>query len=165
MSKKIWEEEVTRKAQTKDFAKILKQVLPLILRFYRKKQNYFANRVNVLTPVKRRVAGEELLPSIETVYETTPKRPKLQIATDEDDDDDVVEEEVKVFGRNNFVEKARPYLTPYIYNVRYLDRQYGIRREDDGRFMTDDSTLCVDDATNISLKGNHFKGTRGYGSY
>ena len=34
MSKQIREEDCTRKAQTKDVAKFLKQVLPLILRFY-----------------------------------------------------------------------------------------------------------------------------------
>ena len=43
MSNKIREEDVTRKAQTKDVAKFLKQVLPPHPTFLRKK-----NRVNVL---------------------------------------------------------------------------------------------------------------------
>jgi hypothetical protein len=47
--------------------------------------------------------GRELLPSsfLETVYETTPNRPKLDIEVDDDYDDDevnAVEQEVKEFG-------------------------------------------------------------------
>ena len=77
--------------------------------------------------MKGGVAGEELLPSIETVYETTPKRPKFEITTDEDDDDDVVEKEVNDFGRKNFGELGSPYLTPYLYNRRFLGRKYSIK--------------------------------------
>jgi len=39
--------------------------------------------------VKRSVALEEILPSIETVYETSPKRPKIEITVDDDDDGDI----------------------------------------------------------------------------
>ena len=94
-------------------------------------------------------------------------KPKFEITTDEDDDDDddddddVVEDEVKYFSRKHFGEIASPYLTPYLYNRRFLDRKLFIRREDDVRFMIGDSTLYVDDACDISLKGRHFKGTSG----
>ena len=43
----------------------------------------------------------------------------------------------------------RPYLKPYV-----------IRKEADGRFMTD-SILTVGNTTDISIKGRHFNGTRG----
>ena len=33
--------------------------------------------------------------------------------------------------------------------------------EDDGRFMVGDSILTVDDTSDISINGRHFKGTRG----
>jgi len=44
---------------------------------------------------------------------------------------------------NNFGEIASPYLSPYLYNRIFLDKQYGIRREDDGRFMIGESTLLT----------------------
>ena len=78
----------------------------------------------------------------------------------EGEDDNGVEEDVRDFGRNYFGELACPYITAYLYNRRFLDEQYGIRMED-GWFMIGDSTLCVDDTSDISIKGRHFKGTRG----
>ena len=100
------------------------------------------------------------------VYETTPKNPKFEIEVENDDnDDDPVEEEVKDIGRKNFSEIPSPYLTPYLYTRRFLDKQYRIRRKDDGRFFIGDSTLPVDDGSDISLKGKLFQVTRRYGSY
>ena len=60
----------------------------------------------------------------------------------------------------NFEEIASPYLKPYQFNARFLDKKYGIRRQDDGRFMIGDSVLSVDDTSDISINGRHFKGTR-----
>ena len=71
-----------------------------------------------------------------------------------------MDEDVIYFGRKNFGELASPFLTPYLYSRRFLDKQYGIRREDDGTFMIGDSTLSVDEARDISIKRSHFKGTR-----
>jgi len=48
-----------------------------------------------------------------------------------------------------------------MHNARFLDKQYGIRREDDGRFLIGDSILTVDDTSDICINGKHFKGTRG----
>jgi hypothetical protein len=111
--------------------------------------------------VKRRVVKPLPSTSFESVYESTPKRPKFEIEVEDDDNDDendAVEEEVKDFGRKNFGEIASPYLTSYVYNRQFLDKQYGIRR-DIGRFLICSSTLSVDDASDISLKGRHFKDT------
>ena len=58
-------------------------------------------------------------------------------------------------------EIACPYLNPYMHNARFLDKQYGIRREDPGRFMIGDSVLTVDDTSDISINGRHFERTRG----
>ena len=88
----------------------------------------------------------------ETVYESTPRNSKFEIDDDEVDDYGV-EEDVSDFGRKNFGKLASPYLTPYIYN-RFLDTQYGIRREKDGRYMIRYSTLSVDNTTEISIKGH-----------
>ena len=54
------------------------------------------------------------LPSIETVYETTPKRPKYEIQVDDDYGYDAVEVLVKEFCRKNFDEIVCPYLMPYL---------------------------------------------------
>jgi len=51
---------------------------------------------------------------------------------------DAAEEEVIDFGRMKFVEIASLYLTPYLYNRIFPDKQYGIRREDVGSFMIGD---------------------------
>ena len=73
------------------------------------------------------------------VEPATPRKPKFEIGEDD------IEEEVSDLGRKNFGELASAYLEPYLHNVRYLDKQYGIRREDEGRIMIGDSTLSVGD--------------------
>jgi hypothetical protein len=93
--------------------------------------------------VKRR----ESLPT--ATAEIAPKKQKFEI-------DDDVEDGVSDFG-----ELASPYLKPYQHNARFLDKQYGIRREDDVRFMIGDSVLTVDDTSDISI----LKGPDAYGSY
>ena len=112
----------------------MKQVLkePPVQRFER-----------IASPVKQRVV-ETLSPA---VAEITHKKPKLEIEDDE-------EEEVIDFG-----ELASPYLKPYLHNARFFDKQYRIRREDVSMFMIGGSVSTVDDTSDISLKGKHFKGT------
>ena len=54
MSKKIWKQDVTRKAQTKDVAKFLKQFLPpnpTLILIFRKKHKKFESRERT-PPVK-----------------------------------------------------------------------------------------------------------------
>ena len=111
LSGKLREEDVTRKAQLKDIVKFQKQVLPEppVRRFER-----------ITAPVKRR----EYLPT--AAAEIAPKKPKIET--------DDVEEEVSDLDSEKFGELASPYLKPYQYNARFLDKQYGIRRADDGRF-------------------------------
>ena len=55
---------------------------------------------------------------------------------------------------------ASPYPTPYFYNRRFIDKQYGIEREDDSSFMIGDFTLTVEVTSDISRE-EHFKGTCG----
>ena len=138
LSGKLREEDVTRKAQLKDIAKFMKQVLPEppVQRFER-----------ITPPVKRL----EYLPTAPA--EIAPKNPKFEF--------DDVEEDVSDSDSENFGERASPYLKTYQYNASFLDKLCGIRREADGRFMIGDSVLTVDDTSDISINGIHFKGTRG----
>ena len=62
-----------------------------------------------------------------------------------------MEEEVSDLGRQNFSELASPYLKPYLHTSRFLYKQNGIRKVDDGRFMIGDSALSVDDMCDISV--------------
>jgi hypothetical protein len=83
----------------------------------------------------------EFEPSPETVYESLPstsstprdvfyETPKwssaAEIQSGEDDDADgspKIEENVRIFRRVHFGKIASPYLTPYVYNKRFLDKQ------------------------------------------
>jgi hypothetical protein len=47
---------------------------------------------------------------------------------------------------------------PYLYN-RFLDKQYDVRREDDGRFLIG-SFHIVDNTSDTSTMGIYFKGLR-----
>jgi hypothetical protein len=55
-------------------------------------------------------------------------------------------------------EIASPYLTP---NTRFLDKQYGIRRDDDGTFMIGNPVVSVDDSSNMTINGKRIRGTKG----
>jgi hypothetical protein len=119
---------------------------------------------------KRSVAISSSLSATE-VFET-PKRPASSddvalVATGDDDDDggdagdyETIAEDVRAFGRRNFGAIASPYLTPYLYNRRFLDQKYGIRG-DGGIFMIGDSAVTVDAASDITIKGKTLKGTKG----
>lgn len=58
---------------------------------------------------------------------------------------------------------ASQCLTSYLFNRRFLDKQYRIRR--DIRFMIVDSTLSVGGTSGVSIKGDILRGRRDYGSY
>ena len=49
---------------------------------------------------------------------------------------------------------------PYFYNKRFLDTQYGIRKVGDS-FMVGDSAVLVDTDSDITIKGEEFRGTKG----
>jgi len=49
---------------------------------------------------------------------------------------------------------------PYFYNKRFLDKQYGIRKVGDS-FMIGDSAILVDTDSDITIKGQEFRGTKG----
>jgi len=101
-----------------------------------------------------------------SMAETLPSTPKssfAEISDDDDDDDDdnvFVEDDAQTFGRENVGPIASPYIVPYLYNRRYLDTQYGLRKDGDS-FKIGDSTVLVDPDSNYTIKGREFRGTTG----
>ena len=53
------------------------------------------------------------------------------------------------------------YFSPYMHNRRYLNPEFGIRREDNGTFMIGNSPINVDENGNIFIHGETFKGIAG----
>ena len=63
-------------------------------------------------------------------------------------------------GRENVGLIASSYIVPYLYNRRYLDTQYGLRKDGDS-LKIGDSTVLVDPDSDITIKRREFKGTTG----
>ena len=73
----------------------------------------------------------------------------------EGDDDNEVEEG-KAYG-----DLASPYLKQFLSTRGHsAENHYGIRRAG-GNFMIGDSIISVDRESNLTIKGKHFKGSRG----
>jgi len=79
---------------------------------------------------------------------------------DYDDDDNFVEDEAREYGRENVGPVASLYLMHYVYKRRFLDTQYGIRKDGD-MFMIGDSPIVVDTVGDIRIKDRVFKGSKG----
>jgi hypothetical protein len=95
-------------------------------------------------------------PLAEGGFYETPKRCHDLVETVDDDENF---EEVKQLGRKRLGEIASPCLIRYIYKRRYVDKVFGIRKDDD-TFMIRNSALTVDDESYITLHGKIFKGTK-----
>jgi len=98
--------------------------------------------------------------SKEVVCEIPTHRHFPELEEDDDDDNNFAEEDVQAFGRENVGTIASPYIVPYFYNKRFLDTQYGIRKVGDS-FMIGDSAIRVDTDSDITIKGQEFRGTKG----
>jgi len=116
------------------------------------------------TPGKKQtVPPPQPATSMAETFASTPKSSFAEKSDDDDDDDDdnvFVEEDAQAFGRENVGPIARPYIVPYLYNRRYLDTQYGLRKDGDS-FKIGDSTVLVDPDSDITIKGREFRGTTG----
>ena len=87
------------------------------------------------TPEKERkqtVPPPQPSTSMAETFASTPKSSFAEISDDDGDDDNVfVEDDAQAFGRENVGPIASPYIVPYLYNRRYLDTQYGLRKDGD----------------------------------
>jgi len=78
-----------------------------------------------------------VLPSTSKEFKYEPPKQE-RVDDDEDDyDDNFVEDEARAYGRENVGPVASPYLMLYVYKWRFLDTQYGVRKDGD-TFMVGD---------------------------
>jgi len=113
--------------------------------------------------IRTQTTPEKTVPLPSTSVETFASTPKLsfgEISDDDDDDNVFVEEDAQAFGRENVGPIASPYIVPYLYNRRYLDTQYDLRKDGDS-FKIGDTTVLVDPDSDITIKGREFKATTG----
>ena len=89
------------------------------------------------------------------IIQETPNCEPVREDNDEDDDDGILEEDAKRFGRENVGSVASPNLMPYVYKRRFLDTQYGIRK-DGATYKIGDSPMLVDQDGDITIKENEF---------
>jgi len=80
------------------------------------------------------------------------------------DGKDFVEEEAWAFGRTNVGPTTNPYILPYFYNRRYLDTQYGIRKDGESFKIGETTTLVYTDS-NKTFKGKNLEGRPDCHSY
>jgi len=91
-------------------------------------------------------------PIKELKYE--PQKPERVEEDDDDeedyDEDDFVEDEAREYDRDNVRPVTSPYLMPYVYKRRFLDTQYGVRKDGD-IFMIGYSPIVVDTSGDITI--------------
>jgi hypothetical protein len=157
MRNEIREDQFRHNTQIKAIADFLQKVLPQQQQKSKKvsfKTEPHSDGEKHTTATKRRLTFEpspvtvyESLPSTssspqDVFYETPKRSSRDEIQSDGDaDESPEIEEHVRKFGTENFGELASPYLTPYVYNKRFLNKQYGIRKEADGTFMIGNSPI------------------------
>jgi hypothetical protein len=150
---------IDRTRKLSSLAEKASQILPLPGR------SEFAAQTDFFTPSP----PPPLAKKEEWVVETPKRRhTSPEYGTDEEDEEEGIEEEeeeeeeeVQHYGRENFDEVASPYLTAYVYNRRFLDKEYGIRKEEDGTFMLGNSPVTVDAQSNVIVHDKLFRGTTG----
>ena len=169
------EEDISEAAITNKIADFLRKVLPDTTS-QKKKARPDHPKIEALdigsqTPhsLQRSVIGTQTecaeIPSTSStspiieVFETLKRHGSSVEIKDDDNYDENIDEEVRAFSRKHFGEIASPYLTPYLYNRRFLDKQYGIRRND-SIFMIGNSNESVDEMSDIAINGKWFKETK-----
>jgi len=165
LRKKMDEADLRKKTETNMFAEFLSKVMPT---------GQSAPPPPPSTPQKMRrgtqtavtSASVTAIPPPPPIKEYTYEPPKQERVEDDDDEDDCneddsfVEDEAREYGRQNVGPVASPYLMPYLYKRRFLDTQYGVRKEGN-TFMIGDSQVLVDTSGDITLKDRLFRGTKG----
>jgi len=155
--------ELWRNARTKEIANYSKQILPAATN----PQTPDLELPNIKAKSRRGTQTDvtsasvtDIRPSKEIIYETQKSGPVREDDDHHHHDDGFLEENAKRFGRENVGSEASPYLMPYVYKRRFLDTQYGIRKDGD-KFKIGNSPVLVDQDGDITIKENEFRGSEG----
>ena len=92
----------------------------------------------------------------EDIHETSKREPVRDV--DDDYDDEFLAQDSKKFGRNTLGSVASPQLMPYVYKRRFLDTQYGMRKDGD-IFNIGDSAVLVDQDCDFTVKEKGYRGS------
>jgi len=167
MRKKMDEADLRKKTETNVFAEFLSKMLAT-----RKASNVAPppppQKMRRGTQTSVTLASINATPPPPPIKEYTyepPKQERVEYVDDGDEDDyneddNFVEDEAHEYGIENFVPVASPYLMPYVYKRRFLDTQYGVRKEGN-MFMIVESPVLVDTSGDITIKDRVFKGSKG----
>jgi hypothetical protein len=72
------------------------------------------------------------------------------------------EKDVRQFATHNFGTLDSQYITPYLYSGgSNLDREYGMRRDQDVKFRVGNLKIEIDNDSNIFIANKKFKRTKG----
>ena len=126
------------------------------------------------TPLKQTVKPPPPLRSVhsdshEIIYETPSSSQERGVLEDEEDeeeevgnaDNDYVETDARDFGNKYFGEIAGPYVLSYLYDSKSLDKDFGIRKDEDGDFRIGRSLIEIVENSDIYVDGKTYAGTPG----
>jgi len=68
---------------------------------------------------------------------------------------------VKAFSEQQFGRVASPYIASYVFHRADVDRDYGMRRDVDGKFRIGNSVVKIDHKSNVIIQGVPYKRTKG----
>jgi hypothetical protein len=103
-------------------------------------------------------------PKGESIFESPEQLPLPPSCDEEDMRDDEAktgmpeEKEERQFATHNFGTLASQYITPYLYSGgSNLDREYGMRRDQDRKFRVGNLKIEIDIDSNIFIANKEFK--------
>jgi len=104
--------------------------------------------------------------SHEIMFETPSSSQERGLLEDEEEevgnaDNDYVETDAREFGNKYFSEIASPYVMSYLYDSTSLDKDFGIRKDDDGDFRIGRSLIEFGENSDIYVDGKTYAGTPG----
>ena len=68
---------------------------------------------------------------------------------------------IQAFSEQQFGKVASPYIASYVLHAANVDRDYGMRRDTDGKFRIGNSLVTIDQDSNVNIQGVPYRGTKG----
>ena len=68
---------------------------------------------------------------------------------------------VQAFSEQQFGKVASPYIASYVLHSANVDKDYGMRRDTDGKFRIGNALVTIDQDSNVIIQGVPYRGTKG----